>query len=736
MRRAVMLCAMMMATACGAPSVGPSGPRARTGAEQGGSLEDLAREIDPGPQRAIWPQAPADARAKVEIDAPRDRAPAARLAAARERIAQWSVQASSGELDVLVAKFDRAFEGVYLAEPLALSAEIDPTSLEARALLWRFYRVFKVSVALLQSIATSWGGAEPKVAKTLAVARILEDAAPKMADRLAADILRAGAPEEAVADILWAQASERIARGDTAGGRALSAELIRRTRSSTSLDNQLRIAEAYIRVDDVRGAADAIARARSSVAASDRTAQARIRVTDRDREALTRLLALPADKSPATSLARFDLLMDLNRRKEAEALLAGLAVERPKDARVRARTVRVRVSNGDVSDSLVEHLRGEDLTDRTSEYWSTRIGAAGLAAAKGPSRSILDEIVDASMELAKDQPGRAAALAFIVERVKRLIEKPPDAATIIASLGPMLDDALALRAKYPAEPDVDRIAIALSLFAEPAKGLKIALVRPKANPADEPDLYGQRARTIVTLAAYLGKSADLAAVRTSVEEIPPSTIADVEGGREALLGDVEILAAVHGERAAWARAVTHYESAKKITKTDRARLDNNLGYAAAVLGDEARAHALFDAASHEKSGRRWVPLLNLATASGTNKESQLAAVRAIAGPADAEPPTLVNVWRASLEPGTPEATLAATKALADFDTPFARQRFALNALGIETEGTFAVNLSLRSGHTLSAVAHATLWLVRPMPLSPAELEAKTKAGPPKPPAKK
>ncbi len=54
---------------------------------------------------------------------------------------------------------------------------------------------------------------------------------------------------------------------------------------------------------------------------------------------------------------------------------------------------------------------------------------------------------------------------------------------------------------------------------------------------------------------------------------------------------------------------------------------------------------------------------------------------------------------------------------------------ALHSKGLETEGNFSLGLGLRAArlsHTLAASAWATLWLVRPMPLTRAELEAKAK----------
>jgi hypothetical protein len=729
-----MACAILLAfVSCAepAPRGGAVTPKPKA-PEERNILDALAREIDPGPQPPIWPQVVGEVRARIEIDAPKEKAPTARLAAARERLAHWSIQVSTTDASALAPQLRRAFEGVYLAEPLALAADTDATTLEARGLLWGFYNAFAGTQPLLRSFEATWGrDAGTKLGTSMGVAELLTTAGVKMSDHFAADILRARAPENVVDDILWFQGSRKLAAGDVAGGRALYTELVRRARSTPARQDWLRIANAYIRLEDANAATDAIARAKAA-APTDPSIQSAARWAERDRDALVRLLALPADASPPNALARIDLLLALDRTKEAEAVLEALARQRPKDARVRARSVQIRLRHGEFTDRLVDELRGDDLTDRNGEYWSMRAGAAGMAIAKSaPNRTSLAEIATCAKELATDEPGRAAVLSFIVERVAQVLDGKPDAETFVRSLRGSFDDGVALRAKFSATPDADRLVLALALFtADPARGLQAALVRPKTAPADDPELYVQRANTVVTLAAFTGEAADLVRVREAVEEMAPASDADGEGLRAALLGDVDVLLAItRHDRAAWTRAAGYYETARTKTKADRARIENNLGYIAGLEGAAPQATAHYDAAGREKSGRLWVVQLNQATAPGSSKDNQLAAIRKIAGPPDAQLPPLVNAWRAALEPSVEEASVAATKALAEIDAPLSFHKVALHSRGLETEGTFSLGLGLRSGrlsHALSASAYATVWLVRPMPLTRAELEAKTK----------
>ena len=89
-------------------------------------------------------------------------------------------------------------------------------------------------------------------------------------------------PDATVADILWEQASKRLTRGDGEDGRALYAEYIRRKTSSTVLDDQLKVAHAYIRLDYARAASEAIARVKAT--AKERTTLARVRNAEHDRK--------------------------------------------------------------------------------------------------------------------------------------------------------------------------------------------------------------------------------------------------------------------------------------------------------------------------------------------------------------------------------------------------------------------------------------------------------------------
>jgi hypothetical protein len=734
MRRALSLGLLMAVCGCGMSQYRAGDVQRAEAPSEAELFGKLAKEIDPGPQTAVWPRIAAALRGEAELSAPRDKAPEARLDAARRRLGGWSVQVSTTEPDELGAKLKSALEGIYLVEPLALSSEPSAASLEARALLWEFYGAFVHTHALVKSFETLLAKSSAgKLADVLATSELLAKVAPAMRDRFAADVLRARAPARTVDEILRAHAARKLDAGDLQEARALYTEYLRRNQAAATGEDWLRVAFTHVRLEDERAAVAALARARFLAPAGDRKLQASFRSADRDLDALKRLLALPPGKDAASLLARFDLLYEMDRIKEAESVHGELARKRPDDARVRVRGVQLRVRRGEIDASLVKDLPDVGLTDKDAAFWSMRIGALGVALVKAaPNPRELDDLRAATAELAKLDPGRAAALAFVLERTARMLSGPVDGKALLDAMQGSMDDALALRAKYPGTSDVDRIVIALALFRpDPRAGLATTLVRPRTPPEDDAELYLQRARTAVALAAFVGHGADLGGVRRAIEDIPPTSDSETEALREVLFADADVLAGLDGGgAAAWTAAVQRYQTARKTIRGERARIDNNIGYAMERGGDSARATAFFDASSRGQTARRWVPLLNLATAPSEARTATLERVRALAGPADAEPPALVSAWLAAVETDAGGASAAAARALGELDAPMALHKASLHARGLETEGSFALGLGLRSGlraHTMNASAHASLWLVRPMPITRAALEEKVRS---------
>jgi hypothetical protein len=399
---------------------------------------------------------------------------------------------------------------------------------------------------------------------------------------------------------------------------------------------------------------------------------------------------------------------------------------------------------------VTDELTGEVLTNKNGDYWALLIGAEGMhlmgeilpelgrdvAAGTEKMFAVLKTLRGRADELAKEKPGRAAVLAFVLDRLIPLRDriKAGDSGAIVEVLKAGLPDALALRARYPDATDADRLVFTLATFApDRAAGLAAVAARPRTPPDDEPELYLARARAAAPLALLVGTPAAAETARALVGEIAPAWDPKVEAAREALLGDCDAIdALVKRDAAALGRAAAHYEAARKLHKEVRPRATNNLGWIALSQGDAARADELFREAAAESSDRRWVPLLN-ALASPLRAAERLEGVRSLVATAraDGKPPVALLSHLAALSPEAKEAADAAAEALAQLDEPFTAVKPDAGKLGIETEGFFQVGLGIASIrlYELNTQAYASLWMMPPLPLDRAGLQAKAKQKP-------
>jgi hypothetical protein len=697
-------------------------------------LAELAKEIDPGPQSPAWPQVDAAVRKAVEDHVREaERAPGERLKAARQRLANWTIQFSTADPQQIVQRLAIAFEGVFLVEPLALGGT-DP---EARSLLFEFYGAFGPAIGFVRQVSASWGVTDPSYTKVLDVGVQLAAAGEKQRDHIAAELLRDPAPAVrdgvAVFDLLWRHAARKRRDGDVAGARRLFGEVLRRRAQPKTFGEWAEKARAELALDDTTAAASTIERARGALPADDRLGLAALRDLERT-HAATRQLAIAA----ADPLKRFDALLDLERLGECGALLDELRAARPLDARVRARVVMLQLARGDVAAVKLDELRDDQLTDRDATYWSVRIGAAGMAFSETATRESLDEIIRSGQAIAAFEPGRAAVLALIAERVSPLVGNPIDDQTIVKVLREAFPAAVALRAKHRDVADADRAVLATAMFAaDPVAAFAAVIAHPVTPPDADAELYLDRARVAVTLAAFLGASADLDAVAAAVAEIPPRD-RDLEGRRTALVGDVAMLRWVyHRDADARSAALHAWSAALERSQIETVRLLNNVGYLVATGGgDEQDAYGVYQRAIQLPSERRWIPLLNLAGTKALPAGQAETLVRELANGPKASALVLAHVAKAETDPAA--ASSAAQRALAALDAPLAFHQLDLALRGIATEGAFKLGVGLRSmrnRYELSASSSGALWLVRPMPFTRAELEAKAKAKPGKKPAR-
>ena len=739
-----------------APTVAPHDPVAEPSgfARHADELETTAQPI--------WPTLPAALTADLQKSAGAAADPAAALAAAKQRLDGWTLDVSSLPPDAVGAKLRAALEGLYLAEPLAYGDVHAKQTGEAAGLLHHIYDLLDASSF------REWIKAAPNIGLDRKLLEVLADQAPAQRKHLGAVVMRSGGPLEAVAGVLRDVAERARADGNLVKSRDTLKELDGYLEKRITFDDWIDRAAAEMRVDDRAAAAAALEQARK-LPVPNRLGSAKVRESAKDLARLDRLLALAKDPSVDARLERLDLLRNLGRTKEAEALLAALKKDAPTDARVRVRSAAFAFEGMAQAGNMIEaagfvaqELGDDSLVNKDADYWSMLIGAQGAhAMAEALPELFKDRVAGGkkmveivktmrgmAVELEKTRPGRAAALEYVLDRAVPIILQASRQDLAVAELlKGGLDDAIALRAKYPETTDLDRLVFTFATFTvDREKALAAVMHRPATPPEDDVELYQSRARSALTLAIVIAKPAAIQSARTAIEDIAPSWSTQIEANREAMLGDVDALqATVTTDAALWATAAKHYETARTMHKEVRARVTNNLGWIALQAGNLPAADALFRESAEGESGRRWVAFLNaLATPLRANERLEGLRSLILANSSDGKPPNALLIWLAATTPDPKEAGDAAQKVIDDRKDPFTAIKPAVGELGFETEGAFQVGLGLasRKFYELNTQAYASLWLMPRLPLDDQALAVKAKAvatpaaKPPKPPKKK
>lgn len=742
--RCSLLCLVVLVACKTAGPPGPSTPPALAPAAQPTWLADYARELDPGARDPLWPAIPAETRASIEdgLGAAAAQTGAARLAAAVHRLRGWELVAAtpSGELG---ASLTTALEGLCLAEPLAFAEIATPEAYEAMGLLYHFYAAFD------RPDVVAWVHAGPNVPGDREVLERVAEVAPNMRSYLAAQLLAHGGPPEVVADVLGDLGRRVLVLGMYPRARDLFRERIARRGGAATAEDWLDLAEAHGRLDerDLAGAAVTKARALAASRAGDRHLAARLSRGERQLASGLRLRT-------ATGIERYDLLRGLGRLHDAGEVLDQLRRESPHDARVAIR-VAIRAVDREITTdpfaaatAMEAELRDPAFTNQDATYWSTQVVLRATLAMRDISnirddeparaRKLADSIVAlhaVTAQLAKFDPGRAVAMDFGFDHVfAHLLD-----GDITSGLDDRLADGLALRATYPDAPEIDQLVYMLATFdSDRARAFAAVVPPPRAKPADEPELYRKRARVAVTLAMVLATPDAVAAARRVVDDISPSEEFELEGVREALLGDCDTLDALAGAAGAWDRAAAHYRAAR-VAQHERARMYNNLAVIAqrGGAGGDAALQGFRDAIEalevHNELSSAWIPSLNLILAGPP--AARAADLPALASKAsgmteDHEPPVALQVWIAASAPARVDSAAAAQAALGRLGP--ADRKLALGRRGLEGPGSFNFSLGLASVafYQFELGGYASLWLVPPWPLDRAGLEAK--AGGPKP----
>ncbi len=741
----------------GAPAstVGTVAPAAQTSPDP--ILEVVAKELDRGAIEPFWPTLPADVRAELERSAAAPKDPAARVQAARERL-EGFVWDPSDPSFADRATLRRTLEGVFLAEAVALSGA-GPSRAAAAAVLERFFAAMVAvpkTLELLRGSSESWSADARKALAdgSLEPFERLGRVAEKMRGQHAATVLRAGEPRDAVFLLIRDVAQARLGRGDVKGARSLHEELVKRKGGAMGAEDWAFVAWGHVRAEDVPGATAAVRSAKEAASrpGTPRRVVAVVRRAEGDVGRLSALLALGAPTSVEARVKRFDGLKALGRAEEAAAVLAVLAKEAPTDGRVRVRTAVATFERMAMEGKLFEgavvaakELGEGEVTNKEGDYWSLLAGVYGMRVmvealpelGKNPAagmkrlQNLVVEQRKIALELGRYDPGRAAAILFLLDRLAPTLQKGVDLALAeaVKAIRGGFADALALRAKHKNTADVDRIVYTFAMFhADRVGAFDAVAVLPGTAAGDDPPFYVQRARTALTIATMIPDGSRLDAAKRMIEDLLPSEDADLEAQREVLLGDVEVLRArLRADGAAWAAAASHYEAGRKRLKDGRGRVANNLGWIALEQGDGGRAQELFKEATLDaKSDRRWIAYLNSALPLGQRSPESVRAVREIASATrkDGRPPIVASTWLAALSTDPAETRKAAREALEEMDAPLHSMKPDTGAHGLDSEGSFQIGLGLSSRHRfheLASYAFSSVWLMPKLPLGRKEL---------------
>ncbi|MBA3463147.1 MAG: hypothetical protein H0T46_24535 [Deltaproteobacteria bacterium] len=693
------------------------------------------------PAQTIWSTLPLALTAELRVDAG-----GSALAAARKRLEGWQLVTVGARPEEIGARFRAAFEGIYLAEPLAYAKPPTRDGLAAAGLLHQLYDLAD------SNTYREWIKSAPNIGIDRKLLEVLGDVAPVQRKHLASEILSAGEPPEAVDGVLRALAERARSDGDAKQSKLLFAKLVERRGAASTFQDYLDLSLANVRLDDRASAAAAVGQARGKLPPNDRHSQALLRDTEKDLANLDRYLALKQNAGVMARIEQLDLLRAMGRTADAQALLADLRRSAPNDARVRVRAAAMAfegmAAGGNMLQAagfVAQELDDPALTDKDADYWSMLIGAQGAHAmgealpqlfqdkVAGAKKmvEILKSMREKAVKLEAMRPGRAAALQLVIDRAIPIVEKSVAQDVAIADvLKGGLEAALAMRAKYPDTVDIDRLVFTFATFtADRKRALDVVMQRPGTKPEDDLELYLARARTALTLAIVLATPQAVASARSAVEDIAPSWNPQIEANREAMLGDCDAL------EEKWATAAQHYEAARKLHKEVRARATNNLGWIALKRGANDEADALFrESGEDETSNRRWLAYLNALSTPQREKE-RLEGLRSLilANSSDGKPPTTLLIWLVANSPDPKETSEAAQKVLDEYADPFSAIKPSNGRRGFETEGAFQIGIGLasRKFYDLNAAAYANLWLMPPLPLDEPQLRAKVKAAKPK-----
>ncbi len=524
----------------------------------------------------------------------------------------------------------------------------------------------------------------------------------------------------------------------------------------------LEVASMHLRSDDPGGAEKWLASARASLAHA-RNADDEARLVRLERNlGLTKKLA----ETPARELfARADLLAELDRKREARALLEASEPKSSRTAMVAGRLALLAfqesATRSDLEAALAEAASEVALAKggpHDETFASVSLGLEGARLVSAMSRGMLlqelalakPRLVALTDDLAKWNPGRAAAVRLFVDAFGTCEDSlaKGDLGCLFRVLPELLPEARRLREKYPEVEDLDRAVLFVAMFAtDRALAVSEVVKKPSASALASREISLDRARAAVTLASREALPEARVRLRKTLDDVPSRGAGVRDRDRELLEADFLLVEAIHRPskvaREAAARAYvralaedagtrTSKGSASPFRESDAPKTDS--AFAREPAGMRAvHALAFLTALENKKSEARamltglesppeWPWVVNRAKLDDSPKAALEAVKIAKRSGGDGGKATL-SVWEAFWATERHEKSEAARAALEGQRTPMYGIKREAAERGLEWIGRMNLSLGIAPhGHYFAASSSAELWPVPKPPLSREELE--------------
>ncbi|HKE15342.1 MAG TPA: hypothetical protein VKB80_10775 [Kofleriaceae bacterium] len=609
-RQAALVLATLaaMAAGCGAraaaPRKAPPPPRAAGGALD---LAELARTIDPGEVAPLTSKAPA-VLAEAFASAGAEGLTAEQLASQTTQLATSLTQITNlGEQDLA-----RVLALVYLAG--MLEGHLDQCELDCLGKAEQAYAALDIpwladpDAFLGQLLALGTLMQRPMADdQGKAVLEYMRSTFAHAAVRhrwVAARILRSAPRSPAATDTLRNLAVRAERDGDYRLAVQLRDAVL--ARGATGFVDLAAMAGACVLAERIPCAERSLARAR---AASDRE-QGRIDSIASQVAASKRIAALTGARGLDQRLERAHLLLDVGRHQEAVVEFDELAAASPRDARPLAGRARAWFEETRSGKAIELVTRARDLEHKDQRFYELAVGLTfqrlmGLAS-KGPAEQekLAEAVVQYVPELRSDveglarfNPGIGGVLRVVVGRLHECLAlmQTSDHAEQRRRLGTItragLADALALRERYPREPDVYRLIFLAARFASPTRDYSAASTPIPAELARRDELLLMQAGLLYSFAVSWGDGSRLGEIMHALEALSSETATGAPA-RMLRADTMALQARVLSRPALWTEVARAYRALLAgAAAEDRGRIQNNLGVALWQTGDRGGARA-------------------------------------------------------------------------------------------------------------------------------------------------